>query len=171
MPDGSSLSLSGNGVFIPSRSDIILTFPGVANLTLKRGLGGGCIYNGPFTNHTVNLGPVTPGTTGADGGLGYNPHYLSRDINLYIAAGYLTWSRVLYIISQTDIYDFQMTLQGIPEIGIGTHGGGHYTADNEMSNLFSGPNDPMFFVHHGQVDRVWAIWQGLDPMHRQYAPA
>jgi tyrosinase len=29
----------------------------------------------------------------------------------------------------------------------------------------------VFFVHHGQVDRVWAIWQGLDPVNRQYAIA
>jgi tyrosinase len=171
MFDGSSTSLSGNGVFIPNRTDIILTFPGVANLTLKRGLGGGCIYNGPFTNYTVNLGPVSSSTTSVDGGLGYNPRCLSRDINPYIAAGYLTWSDLYYIISQTDIYDFQMTLQGIPGIGIGTHGGGHYTVGNEMSDLFSSPNDPVFFVHHGQVDRVWAIWQGLDPVNRQYALA
>lgn len=34
MFDGSSTSLSGNGVFIPNRSDIILTSPGVASLTL-----------------------------------------------------------------------------------------------------------------------------------------
>jgi tyrosinase len=171
MFDGSPTSLSGNGVFIPNRTDIILTFPGVASLDLKRGLGGGCIYNGPFENHTVNLGPVSSGTTGVDGGLGYNPRCLSRDINPSIAEGYLTWSDLYYIMSQTDIYDFQMTLQGIPGIGIGTHGGGHYTVGNEMSDLFSSPNDPVFFVHHGQVDRVWAIWQGLDPVNRQYAIA
>jgi tyrosinase len=171
MFDGSSLSLSGNEVFIPSRSDIVLTFPGVANLALERGLGGGCIYNGPFTNYTVVLRPVTSGTTGVDGGLGYNPRCLSLDINPYIAAGYLTWSDVLYIISQTDSYDFQMTLQNIPGIGIGAHGGGHYTVGNQMSDLFSSPNDPVFFVHHGRVDRVWAIWQGLDPVHRQNALA
>lgn len=171
MFDGSATSLSGNGVFIPNRTDIVLTFPGFANLTLKRGLGGGCIYNGPFVNHTVNLGPVNSGTTGVDGGLGYNPRCLSRDINPYIAEGFLTWSDVFYIINQTDIYDFQMTLQGIPGIGIGAHGGGHYTVGNEMSDLFSSPNDPAFFAHHGQVDRVWAIWQGLDPVNRQYAIA
>jgi tyrosinase len=74
----------------------------------------------------------------------------------------------LYILSQTDIYDFQMTLRGIPGIGIGAHGGGHYTVGNDMSDLFSSPNNPAFFVHPGQVDRMWAIWQGLDPVHRQY---
>ncbi|KAF8851362.1 Di-copper centre-containing protein [Acephala macrosclerotiorum] len=171
MLDGSSTSLSGNGVFVPNRSDVILTSPGVASLYLKPGLGGGCIYNGPFANHTVNLGPVSSGTTGVDGGLGYNPRCLSRDINPYTAARFLTSSDVLFIMSQTDIYDFQMNLQGIPGIGIGAHGGGHYTVGNDMSDLFSSPNDPSFFVHHGQVDRVWTIWQWLDPVNRAYALA
>jgi tyrosinase len=171
MLDGSSTSLSGNGVFILNRSDVILTSPGVASLDLKPGLGGGCIYDGPFVNHTVNLGPVSSGTTGIDGGLGYNPRCLSRDINPYTAARFLTWSDVLFIMSQTSIYNFQMNLQGIPGIGIGAHGGGHYTVGNDMSDLFSSPNDPAFFVHHGQVDRVWTIWQWLDPVNRMYALA
>lgn len=62
-----------------------------------------------------------------------------------------------------------MNLQGIPGIGIGAHGGGHYTVGLEMSDLFSSPSDPAFYLHHGQVDRAWAIWQGIDPANRTYA--
>jgi tyrosinase len=29
------------------------------------------------------------------------------------------------------------------------------------------PGDPVFYLHHAQIDRVWAIWQNLDPPNRQ----
>ena len=28
------------------------------------------------------------------------------------------------------------------------------------------PSDPAFWLHHAMVDRVWWIWQSLDPFHR-----
>lgn len=31
------------------------------------------------------------------------------------------------------------------------------------------PGDPVFYLHHAQIDRVWAIWQNLDPLNRQNA--
>lgn len=163
MFDGSATSLSGNGVFIPNRNDTLLASPGVATLDLKPGLGGGCVYNGPFKNLTINMGP---GYSTA-----YNPRCLSRDINPYTAARFLTPRDIISILLQDNIYDFEMNLQGIPGIGIGAHGGGHYTVGLEMSDLFSSPSDPAFFLHHGQVDRMWAIWQGLSPFKRTYALA
>jgi hypothetical protein len=29
-----------------------------------------------------------------------------------------------------------------------------------MSNLFTSPNDPLFFIHHGGIDHFWFQWQG-----------
>ena len=39
-------------------------------------------------------------------------------------------------------------------------------------NMVSGasPNDPVFFLHHAMVDRLWARWQKLHPTER-YKPA
>jgi tyrosinase len=31
--------------------------------------------------------------------------------------------------------------------------------------LMSSPNDPVFFLHHCNVDRIWAMWQDADPAH------
>ena len=31
------------------------------------------------------------------------------------------------------------------------------------------PNDPLFFLHHANVDRVYAMWQDRDPENRMYA--
>lgn len=38
-----------------------------------------------------------------------------------------------------------------------------------MADTFSSPGDPIFFLHHAQIDRLWTIWQSQDPRNRQYA--
>lgn len=38
------------------------------------------------------------------------------------------------------------------------HGHGHVWIGGSMLPMTS-PNDPMFFMHHAQVDRIWSIWQ------------
>lgn len=32
-----------------------------------------------------------------------------------------------------------------------------------MTDTFASPGDPIFFLHHAQIDRVWALWQKKDP--------
>jgi tyrosinase len=32
-----------------------------------------------------------------------------------------------------------------------------------MANVMISPNDPAFWFHHAQVDRVWAKWQENNP--------
>jgi tyrosinase len=31
-----------------------------------------------------------------------------------------------------------------------------------MTNVWSSINDPLFWMHHAQLDRVWALWQSLN---------
>lgn len=38
-----------------------------------------------------------------------------------------------------------------------------------MSDTFSSPADPMFFLHHAQMDRLWTLWQNRNLKERQYA--
>lgn len=38
-----------------------------------------------------------------------------------------------------------------------------------MIDVFSSPGDPMFFLHHAQIDRLWTLWQTQNPKERQYA--
>lgn len=50
---------------------------------------------------------------------------------------------------------------------IGIHGGGHYTIGGDPGrDLFTSPGDPVFYLHHGMIDRVWWIWQTLDVQKR-----
>jgi len=40
-------------------------------------------------------------------------------------------------------------------------------AGDPGADPFVSPNDPAFYLHHGQVDRVYWIWQHLDFDNRQ----
>jgi tyrosinase len=39
------------------------------------------------------------------------------------------------------------------------HGAGHYAIGGDAGDFFSSPNDPVFFMHHSMLDRLWWIWQ------------
>jgi tyrosinase len=32
-----------------------------------------------------------------------------------------------------------------------------------MGDLFTSTNDPLFWMHHTNMDRIWALWQSQDP--------
>lgn len=48
------------------------------------------------------------------------------------------------------------------------HGGGHWAVGGVMAGFSASPQDPAFWLHHGMVDRVWALWQAADPGARRY---
>ena len=56
-----------------------------------------------------------------------------------------------------DYYPFTRALE------FGPHGGGHNWIGGDMGNIQISPNDPVFWFHHAQVDRVWAEWQQNNP--------
>jgi tyrosinase len=35
-----------------------------------------------------------------------------------------------------------------------------------MRDTFTSINDPIFFVHHAGLDRIWALWQEMDTSRR-----
>lgn len=43
--------------------------------------------------------------------------------------------------------------------GCEMHGRGHIYIGGDMWHSMANPNDPMFFLHHAEVDRMWAAWQ------------
>lgn len=52
---------------------------------------------------------------------------------------------------------------------IGVHGGGHYALGGDPGDdVYTSPGDPVFYLHHAQIDRVWWIWQMLSPYERQF---
>ncbi|KAH7069317.1 hypothetical protein FB567DRAFT_573808 [Paraphoma chrysanthemicola] len=171
MLDGSDTSMSGNGVFIPGQGNVVLgASTGLPPLYIPAGTGGGCVKSGPFKDMTVNLGPaaldLTNGTSIANGdGLSYNPRCLKRDLTDYCNQKFANASAVAsLILKNKNVADFQLNMQGVPGSGnLGVHGGGHYSMGGDPGrDVFTSPGDPLFYLHHGMIDRTWWIWQQLD---------
>ena len=53
---------------------------------------------------------------------------------------------------------WQILEAGWPNVLTATHNAGHNFVGGHMMGVFS-PNDPLFWLHHANVDRIWANWQ------------
>ncbi|KAF2721222.1 Di-copper centre-containing protein [Polychaeton citri CBS 116435] len=171
--DGSPTSLGGNGEYIDHEGPIITPPQGVGGgpILLPAGVGGGFVTTGPFANMTVNLGPVggLNGTApGPDGGLGYNPRGLKRDLGPAMNTRYANYTTVFGLLKKPNISEYRLLSEGVPyTVEIGPHGGIHYTISGDPGgDLFTSPGDPAFWVHHGMMDRMWTYWQALNPRKR-----
>ncbi|MCX4248002.1 tyrosinase family protein [Paraliomyxa miuraensis] len=56
-------------------------------------------------------------------------------------------------------YDNDDTNMTCVAVGCATHSSGHIFIGADMYESSGSPNDPLFFIHHAQVDRLWAAWQ------------
>jgi len=183
--DGSATSLGGNGQYFP-HSGLILAEPlsTTALIPLPAGSGGGCVTTGPFANMVVNIGAqalAQYGTTvpyaAADPLGDGNQRCLKRDLNAGVAKRYNTfYNTTSLILNRNNIEQFQAHMQADPRYvhgELGIHGGGHFIIGGDPGgDPFISPGDPAFFLHHGQIDRVYWIWQMLDFNNRQvsYGP-
>ncbi|KAK4447279.1 putative tyrosinase [Podospora aff. communis PSN243] len=173
--DGSDTSLSGNGVYAEHTCTNALP----TNLNcIPPGAGGGCVDSGPFADMTVNLGPLAgtltvPGIPLPQGFFGHNPRCLRRDISSWVSSNWTTEHETWDLIANygSTIETFQNRMQGDFATGyFGVHSAGHYTLNGDPSgDFFVSPGDPAFWLHHGQIDRVWWIWQNLQPETRTKA--
>lgn len=171
--NGDPYSLGGNGEYVPHEGPVIVPPPGVVGrpVQLPAGNGGGFVRTGPFANMTVNLGPVG-GLVGTEpgplGGLGHNPRGLKRDLGGAMNTRYANYTTVLRLLAQPGVDRFRLVAEGVPYTPeLGPHGGVHYTIGGDPgADLFTSPGDPAFWVHHAQMDRMWALWQALGPRSR-----
>jgi len=142
----------GNGPFVPVADDNPLKVPGRT--------GGGCVTSGPFAGvaDLVHLGPGDSVT--------YNPQCLRRDLSPAFAARYLGMNQTRITLSQPDFGWFARTVEGSPSFDAsGVHGGGHFGVGGtlgQMGDLYVSPADPLFWLHHANLDRLWWSWQKLN---------
>ncbi|KAK4208168.1 Grixazone synthase [Rhypophila decipiens] len=154
--DGSATSLSGDGVFIPNRTDTVIPLPDGNILILTPGTGGGCVTTGPFqynngAGYVLNLGP--------QGSLDYNPRCLERDLHTVEQGPNTKPSKVAVLYTcGGDMACFYKKLDN-PIWGV--HSVGHYQLGATAGDVFVSPGDPAFWLHHANLDRVWAVWQYL----------
>jgi hypothetical protein len=60
------------------------------------------------------------------------------------------------IMSRPDYHSFTLALEGAKPFG--AHNLVHVWFNGTMSNVPVAPADPMFWMHHAEIDRIWAIW-------------
>ncbi|CAE6423126.1 unnamed protein product [Rhizoctonia solani] len=106
-----------------------------------------CVENGPYANFQLtypnrhcltrrfNNGNVRSGTIGNMQG----PAYSQSAVNT--------------IMRRTDYINFSNDVEE------DVHDIIHNVVAGDMAAAFS-PNDALFFLHHQQIDRLWALWQG-----------
>ncbi|OCL10974.1 Di-copper centre-containing protein [Glonium stellatum] len=146
----------GNGPLIPVNTSNPFEVPGRT--------GGGCVVDGPFKNMVVRMGPQSS--------VSGNPRCLSRDLSPYFAGRYLGMNQTKLTLSQSDFGWFDRVAEGGPSFDAsGIHGGGHYGVGGtygEMGDLYASPSDPIFWLHHANLDRVWWSWQMRNPRKRLF---
>lgn len=65
-------------------------------------------------------------------------------------------------LNENNFHGFRPALEG-------PHGTVHMRVGGHMTRMTS-PNDPIFFLHHANVDRLWAKWQLTHPGTDNYNP-
>ncbi|KAK2025705.1 Di-copper centre-containing protein [Colletotrichum zoysiae] len=107
-----------------------------------------CVTDLPFKN----LRPQWYGSA-------YDPHCLSRSFNEDWLAHYMNPEALEKVMAATNYEEFYLALEMGPHDIIPLGIRGDFTA-------FTAPNDPIFYLHHAQLDRVWWLWQMRDKNNR-----
>lgn len=162
--DGSECSMSGDGAFTDG-GPIVLG----PNLTLPPGSGGGCVTSGPFANLEITFAPINISVALSGGPLpanafDNNPACLTRDLNTYVAQTFDNQALVDAALATPDIASFQAALNGDPLAGgLGLHLGAHFTVGGDAANLFTSPQDPIWYLLHAYLDKLYVDWQAAHP--------
>ncbi|KAH7007646.1 putative tyrosinase [Ilyonectria destructans] len=166
--DGSAYSLGGNGKAIshgPTNITMAGGAPPAISYLSAPGSGGGCVVGGPFSNYTLLLDAKNEGAS-TPIQIFDTTRCLVRDFVESTLKEKNSYQNVTgLIVNSEDIHAFRAGL----EADNGVHRGGHEFVGGENNNLFTSPSDPIFYLHHGMIDRVWAIWQSRDIENRTLA--
>ncbi|KAF2008959.1 Di-copper centre-containing protein [Aaosphaeria arxii CBS 175.79] len=108
-----------------------------------------CITTGPFANYTNSLGPGYSNTN----------HCIDRQINDMISQG-SSQQNVDSCLAKKDWVSAWNCIEASP------HGGGHAGVGGQMQNGVSSPGDPLFYLHHTWLDKIWWDWQAKDKTAR-----
>ncbi|KAI0386718.1 Di-copper centre-containing protein [Hypomontagnella monticulosa] len=165
----SNSSFGGDGDFLADdHGPYNIIIPGLAiNMTVVRpaGSGGGCVTDGQFANFQISLGPTDRPFIDPNNKYGYNPNprCLKRNFDFPSSTDFMTWDHAIGIVGAPDVVTFYWNMEN------NWHVKSHQFLGKDGLDLFTSPNDPIFYLLHSQLDRLWAIWQGQDLEQRTFA--
>ncbi|KAK7702785.1 hypothetical protein SLS64_009395 [Diaporthe eres] len=121
------------------------------------GQGGECIDDGPFAGLTIHLS--------------YN--FTSLEFYADDRCVFRAFNDTFFLTGDQanidECFASDDPLVALPCYAAGPHGGGHGGVGGTMVNVASSIGDPLFFLHHTNLDRLWWDWQRVDPDARTYA--
>ncbi|KAJ3251182.1 hypothetical protein HK103_002600, partial [Boothiomyces macroporosus] len=77
-----------------------------------------------------------------------------------LMASFYSPAQVALILASPDYDNFRENLEN------NLHNMVHVGIGGDMYDPTTSPGDPMFFMHHRNVDRLWWVWQQQDPNNR-----
>lgn len=145
----------GNGAYIAGNlsSPQLPGFIGGPPFDLPDRSGGGCLTTGPFAGLSTLLGPqkISTGTT---------PRCVRRDFSF---ASLRDFASPMNVSDAMDFDDYA-TFERITDTTT-FHPGGHWSVGGlygTMTDTYCSPADPLFWLHHSNMDRAWWSWQARD---------
>lgn len=118
------------------------------------GEGGDCVTDGPFVNLTLHL-------TAAWGNVSSSSFCLSRSFNNNI------WQNANSTNTNPCLESANYT-EAASCFPSNPHTAGHGGVGGTMLDVSGSPGDPLFFLHHTNLDRLWWKWQQASPENRTY---
>jgi tyrosinase len=82
------------------------------------------------------------------------PHTVTRNIGAF--ATLPNAAAVAAVMANATFNAFTPALQGV-------HNSGHVWVGGSMGSVPTAPADPVFWMHHAEIDRIWAEWQTAHP--------
>ena len=82
------------------------------------------------------------------------PHTVTRNIGAFAVLP--NAAAVTTAMANTTFNTFAQALEGI-------HNSGHVWVGGSMGSIPAAPCDPVFWMHHAEIDRIWAEWQTANP--------
>ncbi|PVH93785.1 Di-copper centre-containing protein [Periconia macrospinosa] len=101
-----------------------------------------CIADGPFKDYVNSIGP----------GENITDHCIDRQINDCMSEG-AAQQNVDACMKMKTFESAWNCMEAMP------HSSGHSGINGQMMNVFSSPGDPLFYLHHAYLDRIWWQWQ------------
>jgi tyrosinase len=133
--------------------------------------GDTCVQNGPFKDMTLHYLHLDE-----------REHCLRRQFNAGgfvpgdMLASVYTPEAVSKIHQLPDYNNFRISLEGGPhgavhsaiggDMSPSTSPNGKSTVHSKMIAVTNKLSDPIFFMHHTQIDRLWTLWQNAAPENR-----
>ena len=82
------------------------------------------------------------------------PHTVNRNIG--VLATLPTAADVATVMANGTFNSFGSALEGV-------HNSGHVWVGGTMLSITTAPADPVFWMHHAEIDLLWAEWQAANP--------